>query len=111
VTHRFWLIGLIGQERWYSRYGVAVIDSTTGYAPGNDADWAKPANWHRAPVNYTDRSYGIGFDAGLSSRVELHTRLEYFTHHDAGVSEEVAAAAGHNDYEAWLLHAETKMWF
>jgi hypothetical protein len=111
VTHRFWLIGLIGQERWYSRYGVAVIDSTTGYAPSNDADWSKQSNWHRAPVDYTDRCYGIGFDAGLSARVELHTRLEYFTRHDDGISAEVTTAAGHNDYKAWLLHAETKMWF
>ena len=111
LTQSFWLIGLLGQERWYSRYGVAVIDSTTGYAPSSDANWAKPQNWHAAPIDYLDRTYGGGFDWAMTSRVELHTRLEYFTHKDNGISATVPLAAGHNDYAAWLLHAETKMWF
>lgn len=111
VHEKFWLIGLIGQERWYSRYGVAAIDSVSGYAPAADKQWWDPKNWRSAPINYTDWVFGGGFDWNLAPRVELHTRLQYFTHRDDGVSEEIAAAKGKNDYEAWSLHAETKMWF
>jgi hypothetical protein len=104
-------VGLLGQEQWYSRYGVAVINASTGYAPNTDSAYANPANWHAAPIDYLDRTYGVGFDWAMTSRVELHTRVEYFTHVDRGISVDVPAAAGHNDYQAWLLHAETKMWF
>jgi hypothetical protein len=111
LTQKFWLVGLLGQEQWYSRYGVAVINASTGYAPNTDSAYANPANWHAAPIDYLDRTYGVGFDWAMTSRVELHTRVEYFTHVDRGISVDVPAAAGHNDYQAWLLHAETKMWF
>jgi len=111
LTHKLWIIGLIGQEGWQSRYGVAAIDSATGDAPATDPEYSLVKNWHNAPVDYTDRTYGLGFDLGLSSRVELHTRVEYFTHRDDGISYEVPTAKGKNDYEAWYVHVETKMWF
>lgn len=111
LSERFWLIGLAGNERWYSRYGVAAIDGVTGYTPSSDKNVQNPKNWYKAPIDYTDWAVGAGFDWGVSPRVELHTRLQYFTHRDDGISYEVDAAKGKNDFEAWYLHAETKMWF
>lgn len=111
LHEKFWLIGLVGQERWYSRYGVSAIDSTTGYMPGTDAKLFEPRNWRSAPIDYTDWAFGGGFDWNLAPRVELHTRLQYFTHRDDGISNEIDLAKGKNDFEAWMLHAETKMWF
>lgn len=122
ITPKFYLIGLLGHERWKSDYGVASIDSVTGLNPDrkrvtatidisvND-QIANPANWYAAPIDYSDWSYGIGADIELASRVGLHIRLQKFTHEDKGISKEVKAAAGKNDYQAWFLHAETKMWF
>jgi hypothetical protein len=122
ITPKFYLIGLIGHERWKSDYGVASIDSVTGLNPDRvpinrntsisvNENIANPANWHAAPIDYSDWSYGIGADIDLASRVGLHLRLQRFTHEDKGISKEVKAAAGKNDYQAWFLHAETKMWF
>ncbi|MBK9576587.1 MAG: hypothetical protein IPO40_05905 [Fibrobacteres bacterium] len=111
LTDKFWVIGLVGQEHWESNYGVAAIDSVSGLSFKHDRFVQDPRNWHSAPINYTDWAFGAGFDWNLAPRVELHTRLEYFTHRDDGISEEVAAAKGRNDFEAWYLHAETKMWF
>lgn len=122
ITPKFYLIGLFGHERWKSDYGVASIDSVTGLNPDRkkisanleipvNTQIANPANWHAAPIDYSDWSYGIGADIDLASRVGLHLRLQRFTHEDKGISKEVKAAAGKNDYQAWFLHAETKMWF
>lgn len=120
ITPKFYLIGLVGHERWKSDYGVASIDSATGLMPSTGAKSngpfindliADPRNWHAAPIDYSDWSFGIGADIDLASRVGLHLRLQRFTHEDKGISKEVKAAAGKNDYQAWFLHAETKMWF
>lgn len=110
LTPKFYMIGMVGQETWKSSYGVAPLDSTTGYVV-SDRDLNNPKNWHAAPINSLDWKYGIGFDWDMASRVGLHARLERFAHLDRGIDDEVAAAAGKNDYRAWLLHAETKMWF
>jgi len=123
ITPKFYLVGLLGHETWKSDYGVAAIDSVTGLNPDrkpksgsvpevsvND-QIANPRNWHAAPIDYSDWSYGIGADIDLASRVGLHLRLQRFTHEDRGISKEVKAAAGKNDYQAWFFHAETKMWF
>jgi len=110
LTDKFWLIGLVGQEHWESEYGVAAIDSVTGLAL-KDREAQNPRNWRYAPIDYTDWAFGLGFDWNLSPRVELHTRVQYFTHRDDGISKEIEAAKGKNDFEAWYLHAETKMWF
>ncbi len=123
ITSKFYLVGLLGHETWKSDYGVASIDSVTGLNPdrkpksgsvlevSTNENIANPSNWHAAPIDYSDWSYGIGADIDLASRVGLHIRLQRFTHEDKGISKEVKAAAGKNDYQAWFLHAETKMWF
>ncbi|MBK8802046.1 MAG: hypothetical protein IPN71_08305 [Fibrobacteres bacterium] len=108
---KLWIIGLVGMEHWASNYGVAAIDSVTGYTPASDSRVQNPRNWRSAPIDFTDWAFGAGFDWNLSPRVELHTRLQYFTHRDDGISKEILAAKGKNDFEAWQLHAETKMWF
>lgn len=119
LTSKIYLIGLLGHETWKSDYGVASIDSVTGNNPGDRKGGTgtvndqinNPANWHAAPIDYSDWAYGLGVDCELAPRVGLHIRLQKFTHEDLGISKEVKAAAGKNDYQAWLLHAETKMWF
>jgi hypothetical protein len=120
LTPKFYLIGMAGRETWNSDYGVAAIDSVTGLmvsgtsANGSGSEEAKltnPRNWHSAPIKNLDWKLGVGFDWDMASRVGLHVRLERFAHLDRGIDDEVAAAKGKNDYRAWLLHAETKMWF
>ncbi|MEK7392108.1 MAG: hypothetical protein AAB214_06035, partial [Fibrobacterota bacterium] len=110
LAQGFYLIGLVGMETWKSPYGVALVDTVTGYQP-MDAGFALPKNWVSAPIDYTDMMFGIGFDWDMASRVGLHMRLQRFSHEDKGISEFAPKAAGRNDYKAWLLHAETKMWF
>ena len=111
LSQRVYVIGLVGHEIWQSSYGVASIDSVTGLEPSSNDDIRDPANWHAAPIDYSDWTYGVGVDWDIAPRVGLHLRLQKFTHEDKGISEEVKAAAGRNDYQAWFLHAETKMWF
>ncbi|MEN9353666.1 MAG: hypothetical protein RL318_991, partial [Fibrobacterota bacterium] len=112
VTPKFYVVGLVGNEIWKSNYGVAYIDTTTGKAPEADAEWdPKSGNLVSAPIEYTDWTYGLGFDWDMASRVGLHVRCQYFTHEDKGISKEVSKAAGINDYQAWLTTAEVKMWF
>ncbi len=111
VGQKIYLVGLVGHEIWKSDFGVAAIDSVTGMVPLTNAAVANPANWRAAPIDYSDWAYGIGVDWDIAPRVGLHVRLQKFTHEDKGISFEVPAAAGKNDYKAWLLHAETKMWF
>jgi len=126
VTPRFYVIGLVTQEIWKSDYGVAMID-TFGLAPANDASWNVSgrsdlgvllapanqgiANLKRAPIDYTDWMYGIGFDWDIAPRVGLHVRAQYFTHEDDGISVDAPKAKGRNDYRAWLGSTELKMWF
>jgi len=114
VSPKFYVVGLLGNEIWKSRYGVAYIDTATGKSPTSD-DSCKvsnyPQNLHRAPINYNDWIYGLGFNWDLASRVAFNFRCQYFTHEDKGISTEVAKAAGVNDYKAWLTMAEVKMWF
>jgi hypothetical protein len=110
LAQGFYLIGLVGMETWKSPYGVALIDTTTGYQP-LDPYFTTTKNWVAAPIDYTDMMFGIGFDWDMASRVGLHMRLQRFSHEDKGISAFATKAAGHNDYKAWLLHAETKMWF
>lgn len=109
LTPKFYLIGMAGQETWKSSYGVAALD-TAGYSV-SDANLNKPEYWRAAPINSLDWKFGVGFDWDMASRVGLHVRLERFAHLDRGIDDEIAAAAGKNDFRAWLLHAETKMWF
>lgn len=115
VTPRFYIVGLATQEVWKSDYGVALIDSTHGIPPADDASWlvsdAGLANLHRAPIDYTDWMYGLGFDWDIAPRVSLHVRGQYFTHEDAGISKDVPTAKGRNDYRAWMGSSEMKMWF
>lgn len=116
LTQKFYLIGLAGLETWNSSYGVALIDSATkavpvGGDPAEDADFRNPAFWRSAPINYQDWMVGMGFDWDIAPRVGLHVRAQRFSHKDKGISEELPAVAGNNDFSAWLLHAETKMWF
>ena len=125
VTPKFYLIGLIGNEIWKSRYGVAYLDTATGKAPTDDASNAlvminsagattvikNRGKLVRAPVDYNDWIYGLGFNWDMASRVALNVRCQYFTHEDKGVSVDVPKAAGVNDYKAWLTMAEVKMWF
>jgi hypothetical protein len=110
VTPKFYLIGVAGRETWSSEYGVAPIDSVLGTTV-SDGKLKDAKNWRSAPIDYLDWKLGAGFDWDMASRVGLHVRLERFAHSDAGISEEVTAAKGKNDFKAWLLHAETKMWF
>lgn len=110
LTPKFYVIGMAGQETWKSSYGVAAIDSVTGTSV-IDRELTNPRNWHAAPINSLDWKYGVGFDWDMASRVGLHVRLERFAHLDRGIDDEIAVAAGKNDFRAWLLHAETKMWF
>jgi len=110
LAQGFYLIGLVGMETWKSPYGVALIDTATGYQP-LDTRFTDPKYWVAAPIDYTDMMFGIGFDWDMASRVGLHMRLQRFSHEDKGISAFATKAAGHNDYKAWLLHAETKMWF
>lgn len=114
LTPRFYIIGLLSQETWQSDYGVAMIDST-GMAPGEDSDWLVSEggyeNLRRAPIDYTDWIYGLGFDWDIAPRVSLHVRGQYFTHEDAGISVDLPSAAGRNDYRAWMGSTEMKMWF
>ncbi|MCB9497285.1 MAG: hypothetical protein H6686_10420 [Fibrobacteria bacterium] len=116
VTPKFYVIALASQETWQSDYGVAAIDSATGLAPGDDGDWfmstdAGRSNLRRAPIDYTDWIYGLGFDWDIAPRVSFHVRGQYFTHEDAGISVDLPTAAGRNDYRAWEGSAEMKMWF
>jgi len=111
LTQKFYLIGMAGLETWNSDYGVALIDSATGMNPDDDASYTKSSNWRAAPIRYKDWMLGLGFDWDLAPRVGLHMRIERFAHTDEGIAEETPTAAGKNDYKAWLLHAETKMWF
>jgi hypothetical protein len=128
VTSRFYVIGLVTQEVWKSDYGVSLIDSATGLAPAVDGAWNISgrndagaiqaavnnrgiANLTRAPIDYTDWMYGLGFDWDIAPRVGLHVRAQYFTHEDAGISVDVPTAKGRNDYRAWLGSTELKMWF
>lgn len=111
LTQKLYLIGLFGHEIWKSNYGVAVIDSANGTAPSLHAEYLDPTNWYAAPIDYSDWAYGIGLDWDIAPRVGLHVRLQHFTHEDKGISKEVPTAVGKNDYKAWFLHAETKMWF
>lgn len=127
VTPKFYLIGLIGNEIWSSRYGVAYVDTSTGKAPSDDAlnalvrvnaagatnvvNAASKAFLVRAPIDYNDWIYGLGFNWDMASRVSLNFRCQYFTHQDKGISVDVPKAQGINDYKAWLTMAEVKMWF
>ena len=125
VTPKFYLVGLLGNEIWKSKYGVAYLDSNG--IPSKDGTGSKlydkaaidaannaainPQNLVRAPIDYSDWIYGLGFDWDMASRVGLHVRCQYFTHEDKGISVDVPKAAGINDYDAWLTTAEVKMWF
>lgn len=128
VTPRFYVIGLVSQEVWKSDYGVAIIDSASGLAPSLETAWNVSgrndngalnmtdegrgvAYLKRAPIDYTDWMYGLGFDWDIAPRVGLHVRAQYFTHEDAGISVDVPTAKGRNDYQAWLGSTELKMWF
>jgi len=117
LTQKLYLIGMLGHETWKSAYGVAVIDSANGRAPETHMEYymagsrVNTANWYAAPIDYSDWAYGIGFDWDIAPRVGLHMRVQKFTHEDKGISKNVPTVAGKNDYEAWFLHAETKMWF
>jgi len=118
---------LIGNEIWSSRYGVAYVDTSTGKAPSDDAlnalvrvnaagatnvvNAASKAFLVRAPIDYNDWIYGLGFNWDMASRVSLNFRCQYFTHQDKGISVDVPKAQGINDYKAWLTMAEVKMWF
>lgn len=110
LSQGFYLIGLVGRETWKSPYGVALIDTATGLQPV-DRNFTLPKNWVAAPIDYTDLMFGLGFDWDMAPRVGLHMRLQRFSHEDKGISAVATAAKGKNDYKAWLLHAETKMWF
>lgn len=111
LTQKLYVIGVVGHEVWKSDYGVAAIVDSTGMAPTALKDFENAKFWHAAPIDYSDWMYGIGIDWDIAPRVGLHVRLQRFTHEDKGISKEVPLAAGKNDYQAWLLHAETKMWF
>lgn len=128
VTPKFYLVGLIGNEIWKSNYGVAYLDTSTGKAPTADAANAEDnkktatatvlsslrggnAQLVRAPIDYNDWIYGLGFNWDMASRVALNFRCQYFTHEDKGISVDVPKAKGVNDYKAWLTTAEVKMWF
>jgi|GEM_PF-775293 len=126
LTPRFYIIGLVSQEIWKSDYGVSIIDSTSGLAPSTDLEWlvstrkdngtldasrAGLRNLRRAPIDYTDWMYGLGFDWDIAPRVSLHVRGQYFTHEDVGISVDLPSAAGRNDYRAWMGSTEMKMWF
>ena len=122
VTPKFYVIGLVSNEVWQSDYGVALIDSASGLAPGDDASWLVGdlrggynadgiANLRAAPIDYSDWMYGLGFDWDIAPRVGLHVRAQYITHEDKGVSVDASTAAKRNDYRAWLATTEMKMWF
>lgn len=115
LTPKFYVIGLISQETWKSDYGVSMIDSASGLAPKKDVDWLVSEggvkNLCRAPIDYTDWIYGLGFDWDIAPRVSLHVRGQYFTHEDAGISVDLPSASGRNDYRAWMGSTEMKMWF
>lgn len=114
VTPKFYIVGLVGNEIWKSKYGVAYIDTATGKAPATDKANSLKTNPQflvRAPIDYSDMIYGLGFDWDMASRVGLHVRCQYFTHEDKGISTDVSKAKGVNDYDAWLTTAEVKMWF
>lgn len=115
LSPKFYIIGLVSQETWKSDYGVAIIDSAYGLAPDIDVNWLVSGdgldNLHRAPIDYTDWMYGLGFDWDIAPRVSLHVRGQYFTHEDDGISVDLETATGRNDYRAWLASTEMKMWF
>jgi hypothetical protein len=113
VTPKFYLIGLVSNEIWKSKYGVAYVDKSTGKAISLSSSNISKYTDHlvSAPIDYNDWIYGLGFDWDMAERVQLHVRCQYFTHEDKGISSEVSSLAGTNDYKAWLTMAEVKMWF
>lgn len=57
----------------------------------------------KAPIDYLQMAYGIGFDWDFSQRAGLHVRCKYATHKDKNLPE--------NDWDGTFVFGEMKIWF
>jgi hypothetical protein len=91
VTKKFYLLGLLGYENWRSQKAWV-----------NRGDEVNPVI-EKSPIDYRDMAAGLGFDWDALDRVGLHVRSKWFGHTDAAIKE--------NNYRAFLVSAEVKMFF
>ncbi len=75
ITSDFYILGLIGFERWTA--GTSWI--TEYKADGTVAGFRKEE------IKTTDIALGLGFDWDFAKRVSLHGRYKWFTHKDVAI--------------------------
>ncbi len=82
LTKKFYLLGLVGFERWSSNHGW-VVDNETVSSGGKSTVVFK--GFKRSPISTNDLALGIGFDWDAMKRVSFHGRYKWFSHEDAMV--------------------------
>jgi len=107
LTKQFYILGVLGIEKWYSYKAWAAVDQTTGevissslYTTGY---YPITVSVERKPIDFTDKLLGIGFDWDFAPRVGFHFRASTFSHDDKEIPI--------NNYEGRMLSGELKMYF
>jgi len=79
LTNDFYLLGLIGFERWIAGTSWVPEYTTSGRE--------KLVGFRKEEIKTTDLALGVGFDWDFAKRVSFHGRYKWFTHKDAAIAE------------------------
>lgn len=108
VTPTFHMVGIVGLETFRSENAYRLNTAGNGISKSTAS---KPTHYsevstvyvQKAPINYRELAFGLGFDWDFSDRVGLHFRYKFMTHTDETISE--------NNWHSHYIAAETKAWF
>ena len=133
LSSSFQLLGLVGLENWKSDkayrntlYNQQSVSSLLpGYHPisvdgkaisyNNQIHYEAISSYlgasipipyveaEKAPIDYLQYAYGMGFDWDFSSRAGLHMRIKYANHEDKNLPS--------NNWDGIFVFGETKIWF
>ncbi|MCQ2060826.1 MAG: hypothetical protein MJY47_04480 [Fibrobacter sp.] len=101
---KFHLVGLVGMETF--RAENAYLGNLTESQVSKDSDrygLFGAYTYEKAPINYLETAFGLGFDWDFTDRAGLHFRYKWMSHSDELVSD--------NDWHFHYISAETKVWF
>ena len=112
LTNNFYILGLLGYENWRSDKAWIASTETQITSNGEVTD----AVVKKCPINYRDVAYGLGFDLGLTERVQFHGRAKWLKHEDVEFKKyaKTADADYGKDPNCWsapFISGEVKMWF